>query len=147
MRLRKAVHPLRRPVSPIVDTPSPTITPASLTENAADYGRAVFAYNTPAGTWKTCSRPPRATAAQPGATQLVAANEIPQASCSGATVAAGPGALDTAVRLTFPNAYRTLPLCAMRQAGRPSRSTPASKRMSSGCFAGTNLRVIAAREA
>src|SRR4051794_41361119 len=65
----------------------------------ADYGRAVFAYNH--ASWyvqdvlAAAARYRGAADAQPGAAELVASTET-GATCSAATVTAGPAALDTA---------------------------------------------------
>src|SRR5256885_2315322 len=65
-----------------------------------------------------CQRLRGAADTQPDASQPAAADDTSVAACSALPVAARPAALDTAVRLTFPAEYRTLPAWAMA-AGRP----------------------------
>jgi hypothetical protein len=116
----------------------------------ADYRRAVFAYNH-AGWYvedvlADAARYRGAADAQPAAAQLVAATDTSEASCSAATVPAGPAALDTAVRLTFPTAYRTLPAWTM-VVGRPPE--PVDSRIYNDVvwvLRRYGLRVMAARE-
>jgi hypothetical protein len=87
----------------------------------ADYGRAIFAYNH-AGWYvaEVLSRAARyrgAARANPSAASFVAVAEVATAAC--ASAATGPADLGTAVRLTWPAAYRALPAWAMA-GGRPA---------------------------
>jgi len=117
----------------------------------ADYGRAVFAYNHAswyvADVLAAAARYRGAGDAQPDARQLVGGSYTSEASCAAATVAAGPAALDTAVRLTFPAAYRTLPTWAMAAGRSPE---PVDARIYDDVLWALrrySLRVTAAREA
>jgi hypothetical protein len=100
-----------------------------LSQNGApgDYGRAIFAYNH-AGWYvdEVLSRAARyggAAQADPSAARFVAVTDVvPSAACAGA--ATGPADLSTAVRLTSPAAYRTLPAWGMA-GGRPAEPVDA----------------------
>jgi Transglycosylase SLT domain len=95
----------------------------------ADYRRAVFAYNH--ASWyvdDVLSRAARyrgAAAADPDAVQAaLVADASATAACAELVGAGGPADLNRAVRLSFPAAYRALPVWAMA-AGRPPQPVDA----------------------
>ena len=118
----------------------------------ADYRRAVFAYNH--ASWyvdDVLSRAARYRGAAEGDPDAVQAALVADASAAAACAelvgAGGPGDLNRAVRLTFPAAYRALPVWAMA-AGRPPQ--PVDARIYNDVLwllRRYSVRVTAAREA
>jgi hypothetical protein len=118
----------------------------------ADYRRAVFAYNH--ASWyvdnvlERAARYRGAAEADPDAVQAVlVADASAAAACTELVGADGPADLNTAVRLTFPAAYRALPAWAMAT-GRPPQ--PVDARTYNDVLwllRRYNVRVTAAREA
>jgi hypothetical protein len=118
----------------------------------ADYRRAIFAYNH--ASWyvdevlERAARYRGAAEAEPDTVQgVLLADASATAACTELAGAGGPADLNSAVRLTFPAAYRVLPAWAMA-AGRPPQ--PVDTRIYSDVLwllRRYNVRVTAAREA
>src|SRR4051794_6432436 len=118
----------------------------------ADYRRAIFAYNH--ASWYVDDVRARAvryrgaTGADPGAAQAALVADAPvTAACAELAGVSGPADLNTAARLTFPAAYRTLPAWAMAAGRSPQAVDARIYNDVVWLLKRHNLRVTAAREA